>query len=278
MAAFAARWLPVPIQKAIYRSGPLAKLIRGRLNKTTRTGIMEITIAGGALVGKHLMLDFQTEKNLWLGTYELDLSAALQDLVKPEMIVYDVGANLGYMSMIFADIVGEGGQVFAFEALPSNVERFRSNLEVNPEISNIVIVPNAVTDSSGTVEFMVHDSHAAGKVAGSAGRDETYKERLEIPAISLDDFVFSQGHLAPQVVKMDIEGGEVLALPGMRRILEEHQPLLFLELHGPEAKRVGWEILTSFRYTFHEINSPYLELESLRDDEWISYLMARPPK
>lgn len=278
MAALAARWLPVPLQKAIYRSGPLAKLIRGRLNKATPTGIMEFTIAGGALEGKRLMLDFKVEKNLWLGTYELDLSAAIQELVSPGLIVYDLGANLGYMSLIFADKVGESGQVFAFEALPSNVKRLRANLEANPEISNIEIVPNAVSDSAGTVEFLVHESHAAGKVVGSAGRDVTYEERIVIPTISLDDFVFSQKHPAPQIVKMDIEGGEVLALPGMRRILEEHQPLLFLELHGEESKRVGWEILTSHGYTFHAIHSPYPEIESPRNDEWISYYLARPPK
>ncbi|MBW8009668.1 MAG: FkbM family methyltransferase [Chloroflexi bacterium] len=278
IAAFAARWLPASVQKVIYRSGPLAKFIRARLNKAHPSGIMEFTVAGGALAGRRLMLDYRTEKYLWLGTYELELTSALQELVAAGMIVYDVGANLGYMSLILADIVGESGRVFAFEALPSNVKRFQANLDINPQVSNIEIVPKAVADSSGTVEFKVHESHAAGKVDGSAGREESYLERLEVPAISLDDFVFSQGQPPPQIVKMDIEGGEVLALPGMQRILEQHQPLLFLELHGPEAKLIAWEILTSIGYTFHEISSPYPAVASLETDEWVSYLLARHPK
>ena len=66
--------------------------------------------------------------------------------------------------------------------------------------------------------------------------------------ISLDEFVYGQGNPPPQVVKMDIEGGEVLALPGMARVLAEARPLLLMELHGQESSRAAWESLTAAGY------------------------------
>ena len=71
-------------------------------------------------------------------------------------------------------------------------------------------------------------------MAGSAGRDDRYESEVNVLGISLDEFVYGQGNPPPQVVKMDIEGGEVLALPGMRRVLTEARPLMLMELHGPE--------------------------------------------
>jgi hypothetical protein len=88
-------------------------------------------VAAGGLSGLTLSLDLQTEKDYWLGTYEPDLQQAIQDLVQPGMIAYDVGANIGYISLLLGLAVGKDGHVFAFEALPANVERLQKNLRLN---------------------------------------------------------------------------------------------------------------------------------------------------
>ena len=67
----------------------------------------------------------KTEKSRWLGTYEPELQAALREFMKPGMTVYDVGANIGYVTLMLAHRTGARGKVFAFEALPVNVERLR---------------------------------------------------------------------------------------------------------------------------------------------------------
>jgi len=77
-----------------------------------------VQVAAGGLQGLRLSLDMQTEKDYWLGTYEPELQAAVADLVKPGMQVYDVGANIGYVSLLLARRVGAAGHVYAFEALP----------------------------------------------------------------------------------------------------------------------------------------------------------------
>jgi FkbM family methyltransferase len=275
LAAWAARVLPGPVKRAIYRFKPFARVIRGTLNRAAPAGLSTVRVAAGSLAGTPLLLDMHTEKDYWLGTYEPELQAAIQKEVRPGMLVYDVGANIGYVSLLFAQAVNPGGRVIAFEALPANLERIRRNLTLNPA-ARIQPVGMAVVETARSVEFLVHSSGAMGKAAGSAGRkQELYASTLQIPGISLDEFIYTQSNPVPQVVKVDIEGGEVLALPGMKRLLSEARPLIFLELHGPEAARAAWETLTTARYRLFkmETGEPIPTLDTL---DWKAYVIARP--
>jgi FkbM family methyltransferase len=277
LAALAARILPQPVKQAIYKIGPLARLIRGSLNKATPTGLTQAKIAAGGLAGFTLLLDMQTEKDYWLGTYEPELEAALHDLVQPGMVAYDVGANIGYVTLLLTRVVGETGRVFAFEALPANVERLRANIGLNGLEARVTVVAGAVTASEGPVRFLVHASSGMGKAEGSAGRQaDDYPAEVAVPGLSLDEFVFKNGNMPPQVIKMDIEGGEVLALPGMRRLLAEARPRMLMELHGPESAQAAWEALTAAGYQICWMRRGYPPVPSLEALDWKAYLVARP--
>lgn len=277
LASFVARLLPAAWKQSIYRIGPLARLIRRGLNRAAPVGLTVVQVAAGGLAGRSLLLDLQTEKDYWLGTYEPDLQAALRDLVPAGAVAYDVGANIGYVTLLLAEAVGETGQVFAFEALPANVERLHRNLDLNGLAARVTVVAAAVTQAAGPVRFLVHASGGMGKAEGSAGRqDETYLTEIRVEGLSLDEFVYADGHPAPQVVKLDIEGGEVLALPGMRRVLAEARPLVLMELHGPESARVAWETLTAAGYRLCWMKRGYPEVASPADLDWKAYLVARP--
>jgi hypothetical protein len=114
-----------------------------------------------------------------------------------------------------------------------------------------------------------------GKAAGSAGRPTDYERAIPVSGISLDEFVYGDGGPAPQVVKMDIEGGEVLALPGMRRLLREAHPLLLLELHGPDAARVAWRELSDTGYHFCQMAPGFPPIRSMQVLDWKAYLVAK---
>jgi len=274
-AALAARIFPSSVKQSIYRIEPLARLLRGMLNRAAPAGLTETEIAGGDLRGWRMALDLQAEKDYWLGTYETDLQAAIADLIQPGWTVYDAGANVGYITLLLAKAVGTQGQVTAFEALPANQERWRRNMALNDLGERVRLVPAAVTDTSGTARFLPGPSDDTGKAVGSAGRQLDYKNALEVPAISLDDFVYTQGNPPPQAVKMDIEGGEVLALQGMTRLLAGHSPLILLELHGPEAARAAWETLTAAGYTLHRMAAGYPQVASLDALDWKAYVIGR---
>lgn len=276
IAAFAAKILPASLKQAIYNFKPLARLIRRGLNRAAPMGLTEVKVAAGDLAGYTILLDMQVDKDYWLGTYEPDLQSALHELIPSGAVIYDVGANIGYVSLLLAKAAGEGGKVFAFEALPSNVEQLRRNVELNGMERRVTVVPKAVTQAPGPVRFLVHASGGMGKAAGSAGRDDSYQSEVTVDGISLDEFCFGQGNPPPQVVKMDIEGGEVLALPGMRRLLAEARPLMLMELHGPESSRVAWETLTAAGYEIRWMRKGFPVVPSLEAMGWKAYIIAQP--
>jgi FkbM family methyltransferase len=277
LAAAAARRLPMPLKRAFYRFPPLARLIRRALNLAAPQGLTTVEVAGGLLAGRRLSLNMQEEKDYWLGTYEPDLQGAIAELVKPGMVAYDVGANIGYITLMLAQAVGESGKVFSFEALPANVARLRANLALNALDGRVQVEAAAVVDRSRPVEFLVGPSGGMGKAQGSAGRQSVqYSTTLEIPGLSLDEFVYQSGHPEPQIVKIDIEGGEVLALPGMARLLEQARPQLLIEIHGDDAARFCWQALVQAGYQISQMAPGFPAVPDWKSLKWKSYLVAFP--
>ncbi len=275
-AVWAARILPVPVKRAFYRIPFLARLIRRSLNEAAPQGITEVKIAGGILRGLTMALDLHTEKDYWLGTYEPELQAAAQQFIKQGMVVYDVGANIGYISLMAARLAGESGRVLAFEALPSNIARLTRNVALNAMQDRVRVVHAAVVDKAGEATFLSHASGAMGKAQGSAGRDEQYTQAIKVAGIALDDFVYQQGNQPPAVVKMDIEGGEGMALAGMPRLLKEARPVLLIELHGQEAARQVWDCLKANRYLLRSMRAGFAPIQSLDELDWKAYVIAAP--
>ena len=277
LASLAARLLPGQVKRQIYRSPTLAPLIRRGLNRAAPSGLAEVTVAAGELAGLRLALDLHTEKDYWLGTYEPELQAAVTQWVRPGSVAYDLGANIGYISLLLALRVGEGGWVYAFEALPANLERLQTNLALNRMQSRVSVVHGAVGNSNAPVRFLVGPSGGTGKMDGSAGRqDLVYPAEIVVPGIVLDEFVYQVGSPPPQVMKIDIEGGEVLALPGIRRILCQARPIIFLELHGPQAAQAAWEILRECGYRVSRMEQGFPELSSEQALDWKAYLVGFP--
>lgn len=275
-AAFTSRILPASLKRWVYRIKPLARLVRRILNRAAPIGFTEVEIASGGATGMKMQLDLQLEKDYWLGTYETDLQAAVADLIEPGWVAYDMGANIGFVSLVLAQRLGDTGKIFAFEALPDNLERLRTHIEINGLSSRVSVISKAVAAISEPVRFLVGPSGAMGKAEGSAGRPEGNRNSIEVPGIALDDFIYRDGNPPPQVIKMDIEGGEVLALQGMPHLLAEARPLILLELHGPKAARVAWETLTTAGYQICRMQHDYPRVSSLDDLDWKAYLVALP--
>ena len=275
LAAFVARILPQPLKQWLYHIQPLAKWLRSRLNEAAPQGLTEIQVAAGKLAGMKLSLNLQTEKDYWLGTYEPELQNAAQKFVQPGMVIYDVGANIGYISLMMARLSGVSGHIFSFEALQANVQRLKKNIALNHMGSIVKVVPKAVVDTSRPVNFLAHSSSSMGKARGSAGREEHYEGEIKVAGLALDDFVFSENNPAPGLIKMDIEGGEVLAVKGMRRLLKEKHPLLFVELHGEDAARAVWLTLSNAGYSILRMEKGYERIRSLDQLGWKAYIIAK---
>jgi len=276
LAGLVSRLLPNSVKSAMYRLGPISLLIRTILNRAAPQGLLEIDISAGPLHGARMQLDLQKEKDYWLGTYELALQKAFREKVRDGMLVFDLGANVGYISLLAASLVGRAGEVYAFEALPENIKRLQRNIKLNPQLAAIHVIPKAVAAHSGKITFLVHSSGGMGKVEGSIGRAADYEQEISVESISLDDFVIANGRQAPDIIKIDIEGGEGLALEGMQGVLKKTRPILFLELHGQEAAKSVWKTLSAYNYSVHTLRNGYPLVSSYVDLDWKSYLMALP--
>lgn len=247
------------------------------MNRLAPEGKTTVTVSSGSLAGMQLSLDLQSEKDYWLGTYEPELQSTIEDKVSEGMVAYDIGANIGYFSLLLARKVEHTGCVFAFEALPANIQRLRTNVELNNLGSRVKIVPVAIIDRERSARFRIGPSGAMGKVEGSAGRERVnYGETISVEGISLDEYVYKRGNPSPDVVKIDIEGGEALALSGMLRVLNEAKPIIFLEIHGPDAAEFCWNILKAAYYRVCSLQPGYPTITSLQEIDWKANIVAIP--
>ncbi|HJX41527.1 MAG TPA: FkbM family methyltransferase [Anaerolineales bacterium] len=236
-AAWLAGWLPPAGLRALYGLGPISGLLRSLLNRSAPQGTSEVTVAGGRLAGARLLLDLREEKDLWLGSYEPFVLETIARFARPGMTAYDVGAHIGYVTLCLARAVGPQGHVVAFEPLPANQQRLRTNLELNGLSGRVQVVAGAVGEAAGWQLFRPHLSVAMGKLTADAP-DEPAAGLLEVEVIALDEFSAAAG-TSPGLIKMDIEGGEAAALRGARRLMRQAKPVLLLELHEAQAAEAG---------------------------------------
>ena len=165
-----------------------------------------------------------------LGTYEPEVQALLQELVTPGMTVYDVGAHVGFVSILAAKLVGCGGRVVSFEPLAENARQLTHNVRING-FQNVSVREEAAGSAHGVALLQVaavlgHCKLASvGAVAGKTGE-------LSVPVRSIDDLVSGGIIASPQFVKIDVEGAEDDVLAGMAGTIALQKPLLLIELHG----------------------------------------------
>jgi FkbM family methyltransferase len=197
--------------------------------------------------------------------------------VKPGDIIFDIGANIGFLTLLFARQTGAKGHVHAFEALPANIHRLKQNIDRNNFQERVTVIPAAVLDKSGPVEFFIGPSTGMGKVEGSAGRDSIeYSDSIQVEGLSIDEYIELGGNIPANIIKIDIEGGEVLAVPGMQKLIHNHRPIVMIELHGRIAAKICWEILNKEKYQICRMALTFPKIYEFQDLNWKSYIVAFP--
>jgi FkbM family methyltransferase len=167
--------------------------------------------------------------------YEPELQAAITRLVRPGWTCADVGAHEGIFTRLLAELVGESGHVFAFEAHPDNALRLRKRL--GGGLRDRVTVENLAVTDGAAQRVTLHPGRARASqewnVLGVDLDGRPTPAELEVSAISLDSY-FTDGPL--DFVKLDVEGAEADVLRGMQRLLRDRKPTMAVEFHTVE----GW--------------------------------------
>lgn len=186
----------------------------------------------------------------WLGSYEYAKRCAFERLVREGSVVFDIGANVGFYTLLASVLVGARGRVFAFEPLPRNLRYLKEHLEING-IRNVSVIEGAVSDCDGVVQFDEGPSNSMGRLASGG--------RLAVRSVSLDQMM-RRGELPPpDCIKIDVEGGEMFVLTGARVLLRNRRPTVFLATHGRSLHQQCCELLASFGYHLRPIGTNNLE-------------------
>ncbi len=209
---------------AWHRRGWLAPLERVLLRG-------ELNVLGGIGSGMHLggasFAPWGAQAYAVLtGTHELQVQEALRRSVGAGDVVWDVGANIGALSLVAARMVGPTGRVIAVEPQAGCAAAIRANAARN-DLGWIEVREVAATDHSGDVALNVVDDTLWTRLA-SVGEHELQTERVVVAGSALDDLDAPP----PTLVKIDVEGAELEVVAGMRRVLDEAQPVVVCEMHG----------------------------------------------
>ncbi len=210
-------------------------------------------------IGK-MAIRLRQHRLFWLRPPLLDDSymfGALQRLVHKGDVVYDLGANIGLYSRFLAQCC-VAARVYAFEPMAENRQLFEENIALGGCSSQITVLPYAVGNVDGTLDFQVDDLTSnsgtldvvtGGRASQSRAQYGLPPRTVKVPTFRLDTLVQTGQIPVPNVIKIDIEGAEALALEGAGELLSRRVCRIALELHGADVARKVLKVL--WRYGYH---------------------------
>lgn len=195
----------------------------------------------------------------WGGKHNIGFEKLLE-VSKNKSIVLDIGGHIGLTALPLSRVIKKNGKVYVFE--PSNINRFYLNkhLKLN-NIHNVFVYDYLVGDKKiDNVEFyeMKDVSGTQSIINIKTEFKKTYKQQ-----ITLDDFCF-KNNIKPEVIKIDIEGAEYLALRGAKKIINMYKPIIILSLHPKHLKMMGEDITYIFKF-IQEVNYDILSCETMKE-------------
>jgi FkbM family methyltransferase len=208
------------------------------------------------------------------GDYEVPVQKTVASLLRDGDVFYDIGANVGFFSVLAGRLVGPAGAVYAFEPVPANASTVERNARLN-RLGNIEVLRVAVSHQAGRSElFLAH--YAGGAALKSAAVPPDLAGSILVDTSPIDDLVKARRIRPPDVVKIDVEGAEKDVLQGMLDVLREWRPKVILEVDDADEARCDGKLaacrgfLQDLRYRCEVLPNSY------RDGKWfVRHFVAR---
>ena len=232
-----ARRVPRRVKSVIHRVRFLDGALMSLYGSLIKGKVM--SIESGPMRGIKLVASRHTSHAHIKGTYELEVQEAIDQMVRPGDVCYDLGASIGYMTLLMAR---KAGHVYSFEPAPHAIAEMKRHLAAN-SMKNVTIVPSPVSDAVREVRFCLTDS-----AYGSAiNETETRWRVLQLQTTTLD--LFGKDHPVPDFLKIDVEGEEGAVLAGAEDLLAHRKTSICCEVHNREAAVSVLGTLARFGYT-----------------------------
>jgi FkbM family methyltransferase len=216
---------------------------RGALWEAARDNNIAVPLSVPWLDGTTVDVTLGNDNSLCLyvcGSFEPNEFTFLDRVLKPGMVLVDVGANDGYYTLFAARRVGAGGRVVSFE--PSSRERghLERNLARNG-LGNVTVVSSALGAAAGVADLhLAHGAHTGHNTLGSFAHDDVVPSSVErVTLETLDAVVVRLGLARVDFIKIDVEGGEANVIAGARAVLSSKRPVLMLEMNDGALRAQG---------------------------------------
>lgn len=230
----------------------------------------DITATAKLHSGDKLRVDLSSSvgRSIWLRhfyKYEKDVEKTIGDILGKGDVFIDIGANVGYFSVIVSRIVGENGKVYALEAIPKLCGLLSESIAIN-DIKNINVLNNAVYSENKKILFHRMKNSAFSYIS----RDNTSDGTIEVNAVTLDSLIDKVGKV--DVIKIDVEGAEMNVLLGGKNLISRYKPKIIMEVANWSLQRFNYsskDILSFLRnigYKAYDLKGNLIESDRIASD------------
>lgn len=143
--------------------------------------------------------------------------------------IFDVGANFGYLSLVWKQSIAQNGKVYAFEPHPTIYNSLKKSVSSN-QIVNLEVLNKAVSHASGSIEL--HLSSTTSNTLQQVARQNKANKTVAIDMITLDQFVNQNKITSVDLIKIDVDGIELDILKGAKQTIIAHKPIVIVETNG----------------------------------------------
>jgi FkbM family methyltransferase len=246
----ATRLTPDAVKRWIHKNPSVYHFFRQTFSFFVGLDGSTVAVESGPLKGTILVVNEHVSHAHIRGTYELETQLAIDKMVAPGFVCYDLGASIGYLSLLMAR---KARIVYAFEPASHAGAEIRKHAAAN-HLENITIVPSPVSDAVRTVRFTQNANTYGSRIADGESKWPT----IELSTITLDQF--ASANPPPDFIKIDVEDEEARVLQGARSILKQRKATICCELHSEKSARGVHDILSEYGYRMADLHGKPFEI------------------
>ena len=209
--------------------------------------------------GFQVELDLSEYLQAWIytfGSYELPTVKFIRSTLKPGAACIDVGAQIGYITLVMASSQDRNVSVLSFEPEDANYAHLQRNLELN-DLKNVTTVQKAVSSEPGSIKLYLSADENAGTHSTVFVEGNVSEKFIEIPCTTLDDEISSRGMQRLDLIKIDVEGAEIDVIRGATNTLKSLKPTIIAELSDALQEAAGFTCAQFKQYMIDLGYSPF---------------------
>lgn len=197
------------------------------------------------------------------GKYEEDLSSKIKDLIDPSKDAIDIGANIGFFTVLIANIIHEKSKVLSIEASKNMFSALKENVSINNLNDKVILHYGAASFEEGEIKINVIEGKEEYSSIKDINHPNVSEEKFtsELVECTTVDFLVEKFDLNPSILKIDVEGAEDMVISGASKTFSLYRPHAILELNDHNGNKDKIKSLVIIKEFFDDLNYKVLDLD-----------------